>query len=109
MEFQGLVSDAVKTYRKALVASPNSILANANLGYLLLTRRNVSGSIACLRRSAEAGSRSEPASLYFPSFSADALPQAGGTADDARLSAACLMVGMKLQELGRFDQARQAR
>ena len=106
-EFQGLTLEAVKLYRKVLIASPQSTLANANLGYLLLTRGNVSGSIACLQRIADVGVLAEPAALFFPSFDCGALPSRSGTEADARVSAACLIVGMKLQELGRFAEARR--
>jgi tetratricopeptide (TPR) repeat protein len=106
LETRGDTPDALKTYRKALASDMHLPLANANLGYLLLTRGNIAGAAASLQRALDAQPPLPPPQMLFPSFRADALPGPKGGDADYRASLACLLMGLILLENGRFAEAR---
>ena len=104
-ERKGEIPEATKLYRAALVASSSHGLANLNLGYLILIRGNTNGALACLQRALDAPPRPSPAELAVPTFDAAALPLPAGGEAEVRASMACLMLGLKLQENGRFEDS----
>jgi Flp pilus assembly protein TadD len=106
LEVQGRTAEATKAYRQALLQSPHLGIANTNLGYLILIRGNTAGSVACLQRAVDAPSTQVPGELVLPSFHAEALPGSSGSDADVRASLACHLLGVKLQEAGRFEEAK---
>lgn len=104
-EKTGNVSDATKLYRRALLAAPAHGLANLNLGYLILIRGNIAGALACLQRSFDAAPAPTKEELAAPTFDAGALPCPSEDEARVRASAACLMLGIRLQEGARFEDA----
>jgi hypothetical protein len=103
-ELDGDATEAAKLYRRATILFPSSEAANCNLGYLLLLRGNIPGAIASLGRSLDSASESSFAGLLLPSFHAESLPSTKGGPDPGA-SHACLMLGQKLQQIGRFQEA----
>lgn len=97
----GRTPEATKLYRKALIAFPAHGLSNLNLGYLLLIRGNAAGALLCLSRALEAPPPSAAIELAVPVFDPSGLPQSG----DERTSTCCLLLGMALQETGRFEDS----
>jgi tetratricopeptide (TPR) repeat protein len=104
-EMQGNDAEAARLYRFVIANTASAGLAFVNLGYILLVHGNMAGAVDCLQRGLEASPSSAPLNFVLPSFRVSALPTPKlGTSDQAA-SMACLMLGLKLQESGRFPQA----
>lgn len=104
-EVQGNLSEAGKWYRTVISSSSSSGLAYLNLGYLMFIHGNTQGAANCLQQCLDAPPTSIPVPLHLPSFDLAKLPKPPPRATDRVASNACLMLGLKLQEAGRFDLA----
>jgi len=104
-EVQGNLSEAGKWYRSVISSSSSSGLAYLNLGYLMFIHGNTQGAANCLQQCLDAPPTSIPVPLHLPSFDLAKLPKPPTGASDRVASNACLMLGLKLQEAGRFELA----
>jgi len=106
LEIEGRITEAAHLYRQAIALLPNAGIANANLGYLMLIHGNAAGAYECLERALTTTVISANSPPVVPTFSPDSLPGPAGNTDDKHASSACLLLGLKLQESGRFAEAR---
>jgi tetratricopeptide (TPR) repeat protein len=104
-ELQGQDEEAAKLYRKVIAQSPNAGIAYVNLGYMMLIRGNLNGATQCLAQVLESSSPSIEPHLVLPKFNVEALPSQTTPAIDRHISASCTLIGRKLQEVGRFEEA----
>jgi len=105
-EIQGQEAEAAKLYRTIIARSPNASVAFVNLGYLMLTRGNTAGAVDCLQRGLDAPPAYVETNLILPTFKVEVLPAPKVGSPDPALSMALVMLGLKLQESGRFEEAR---
>jgi tetratricopeptide (TPR) repeat protein len=106
LEARGHRAEAAKQYQKSIAAAQDSSTALLNLGYICLIGGNLHAALNCIMRAMESKGARDPSPVVLPAFDSQALPEPKPNLPNPAAGTACLMLGVALQERGRFEQAR---